>query len=66
MVLGRELAAVLTGAAPDTPLRTLRRRAEPLLDVAVEDPGVVLDLNTPDDLKLLRAAAGDPPSDGLP
>lgn len=66
VVLGRDLAAGLGSVGPDTPLRALREGAQPLLGVAVEDPGVLLDLDTQADLENLRRAAGDPASDALP
>ncbi|MAF66808.1 MAG: hypothetical protein CMJ84_14265 [Planctomycetes bacterium] len=54
LVLGHLLAAELTELDPDTPLRALRDRAEPLLEVAVEAREVLDDLDRPADLARLR------------
>lgn len=52
VVLGRDLLAELEETAP---LSTLRTRAAPLLEVPVDSPEVLDDLDTPADLARLRA-----------
>lgn len=54
IVLGRALAAEIAALAPDTPLRVLRERADPLGALDVEDLSVLDDLDTPEDLARLR------------
>jgi molybdenum cofactor cytidylyltransferase len=66
VLLGRALAAEVEGLGPDTSLRGLRGRAEPLAETPVDDPGVLLGLDTPADLRDLREALGDPPTDRTP
>ncbi len=60
VILGRELAREAQDRAADTPLSRLRDGAEPLLAVEVADPGVLDDLDTPDDLAALRARLARP------
>lgn len=54
IVLGRELAAEIAQLDPDTPLRDLRPRAEPLWLTPVADAAILDDLDTPQDLAALR------------
>ena len=54
IVLGRELAREVASAPPDRPLRELRDTAEPRFDVAVADRAILDDLDSPDDLEILR------------
>lgn len=54
VVVGRDLAARTLALDPAAPLRDLRVRAQPLLAVAVRDPAVLDDLDTPADLARLR------------
>gem|GEM_PF-410334 len=60
VAIGRDLAARALDLGSDRPLRDLRGAADPLAHCLVDDPGVVEDLDTPDDLERLRrrAAAG--------
>lgn len=59
VLLGRELAAGLEDFGPDTPLVELRGRAEPLLEVLVDDRAILDDLDTPEDLLgLIRRIEG--------
>jgi CTP:molybdopterin cytidylyltransferase MocA len=62
VLLGRELALELEELAPDAPLRLLRARAAPLLDVQVAEASVLDDLDRPEDLAALRLRAGGAPS----
>jgi len=49
-LLGRDLLAAVASIPPHEGLRYLwRARAEAVFEIAVDDPGVVLDLNTPED-----------------
>lgn len=57
IVVGRALLADLAEAGAGSPLRRLRAAADPLLDVPVDDPAVLDDLDTPADLAALRARA---------
>ena len=54
LVLGHALAARLAALDPDAPLHRLRDQASPLLAAEVDDPGILDDLDTPDDLERLR------------
>ncbi len=54
MVVGRALVSELDGLQPDAPLRELRKRADPLSYIRVEDAAVLDDLDTPADLDRLR------------
>ena len=53
LIVGRELLAELELLAPDAPLSELRRRADPLLAVAVESQSIHDDLDSPSDLERL-------------
>ena len=48
VIFGRQLFDALRRASPDIGARAVTR-AHPVLDVAVDDPGVLLDVDTPDD-----------------
>jgi molybdenum cofactor cytidylyltransferase len=54
IVIGRELALRALALDPDAPLRDVRDRAHPLAGVDVDDPTILEDLDTPDDLARLR------------
>ncbi|QDU85118.1 Nicotine blue oxidoreductase [Planctomycetes bacterium Pla163] len=54
IVIGRELARDALALDPDAPLRELRDQAAPLAGVDVDDPTILEDLDTPDDLARLR------------
>ncbi|MDP6539656.1 MAG: NTP transferase domain-containing protein [Planctomycetota bacterium] len=54
VVVGRELVAGLAASPPDTPLRDVRGRADPLLAVPVRAREVLDDLDRPADLDRLR------------
>lgn len=58
VVVGRGLLADLDLLGADEPLRRLRGRAEPLLEVEVVHPEVLDDLDTPADLARLRRRLG--------
>ncbi len=53
ILIGRGLLAKALQMGPDNPLRTLRRGAQPLLSTQVQDPQILEDLDTPEDLRLL-------------
>ncbi|MEM7518303.1 MAG: NTP transferase domain-containing protein, partial [Planctomycetota bacterium] len=59
LVLGRELleefSTRVEREGPDMPLRSLRATAEPLLSLEVDSPRILDDLDTPQDLELLRS-----------
>jgi CTP:molybdopterin cytidylyltransferase MocA len=55
IVLGRALAAVLPERDPGSALALVRAHADPLWAVRVSDPAILDDLDTPEDLKKLRA-----------
>lgn len=57
IVVGRALLAARGPADAGRPLRELRALADPLLDVPVDDPAVLDDLDTPADLAALRDRA---------
>lgn len=60
VLVGRELSRQATTLPPDAPLRRLRESASPLLAVEVEDPQILDDLDSPEDLaRLRRRVAGD-------
>ena len=50
----RTRAAGAAGSLP-SPLRNLRALADPLLEVSVDSPEILDDLDTPEDLARLRA-----------
>ncbi len=54
IAIGRALLAELDALAPDTPLRALRARAQPLFAIDVAAPEVLDDLDTPADLERLQ------------
>jgi molybdenum cofactor cytidylyltransferase len=54
VIVGRELLVELEQFGPDRPLRELRGIAEPLLSVEVESREILDDLDTPEDLEVLR------------
>ena len=54
ILIGRDLLQEALELAPDTPLRDLRVRAEPLFLELVQDPAIHDDLDTPEDLNRLR------------
>ncbi len=52
VLLGRELHALVSALEPDQPLRELMARDDvEVEELTCEDPGILLDLNTPEDLK---------------
>ena len=53
--IGRGLAQEVAEMDPSEPLRHLRAHADPLLEVALDAPEVLDDLDTPEDLARLRA-----------
>ncbi|QDV07617.1 molybdopterin-guanine dinucleotide biosynthesis protein MobA [Planctomycetes bacterium Poly30] len=55
IVIGRELVARVSALSPTEPLRSLRPAADPLAGVRVDEPAVLDDLDTPEDLARLRA-----------
>jgi nicotine blue oxidoreductase len=55
IVLSPRVLPAIAGLGPDAPLRDLLRTRD-RLDVEVDDPGVRLDLDTPDDLRHLPPA----------
>jgi molybdenum cofactor cytidylyltransferase len=55
ILIGRELAAELLPLAADAPLRSLRALADPLLEVGVDSPEILDNLDTPLDLAQMRA-----------
>lgn len=57
VIVGRELIASWKDAAPQRPLRELRRAADPLLAWETSERAVLDDLDTPSDLRALRARA---------
>lgn len=54
ILLGAGLAAEVETLSASAPLRDLRAQADPLLSVPVDDPGVVLNVDTPADLAQLH------------
>lgn len=54
ILLARSLFPAIAGLGPDAPLRDLLRTRS-RLDVPVDDPGIRIDLDTPEDLRHLRA-----------
>lgn len=54
VVLGRDLLAAFEPTSLDEPLRSLRERAQPLWTTPVDSPAIHDDLDTPEDLVLLR------------
>ncbi len=54
IVIGRALAHDLLELEPDRNLRSLRAQADPLLSIAVADPEILDDLDTPGDLAALQ------------
>ena len=54
IVCGHALLDEGSGLDPDTPLKALRDRAEPLLEHAVEGDTILDDLDTPEDLERIR------------
>ncbi len=58
IVVGRALLESLSSSPsawpPETPLRALRAHADPLWSIAVDDPAIVDDLDTPADLATIR------------
>ena len=63
VVVGRALAAAIARSAPRTPesLRDWRARATPLLAVEVHDPGILEDLDTPEDARRIRGESVSDP-----
>ncbi len=55
IILGADLAALASGLSPDASLRSLRDRAAPIATVETADLGIHDDLDTPEDLRRLRA-----------
>ncbi len=55
VIVGRDLLGELGRMGPDAPLGGLRERAEPLLSAEVASPAILDDLDTPEDLRRLRA-----------
>ncbi len=55
ILLGRDLAEDLLSLAPGVPLRRQRESADPLLEIPVDDPGILDDLDHPTDLEELEA-----------
>ena len=60
VLIGRELAAHWRQREAGTPLRALRGLAQPLMEVLVEAPEILDDLDTPADLARLRARLASP------
>lgn len=60
VLLGPALAALARELDPDAPLRLLRGRASPLASIPVDDPAILDDLDTPEDLERLRGRFGGP------
>lgn len=54
VLLARSLRDAVLAAGPDDPLRSLIRSRE-TLEVPVDDPGILLDVNTPEDLARAEA-----------
>ena len=54
IVIGRDLARAAQALGPGEPLKTLRARAEPLLEIETSDATILDDLDTPSDLARLR------------
>jgi len=54
VLFGGSLAARVLELDPASPLRSLRALADPLLDVPVDSPEILDDLDTPEDLLRLR------------
>jgi CTP:molybdopterin cytidylyltransferase MocA len=54
--IGAALAAEVLDMDPESPLRELRARADPLLEVSVDSSEILDDLDTPEDLSRLRAS----------
>lgn len=57
LILGADLAAESRRMAPDEPLRSLRAGSQPLAGIAVDDPAILDDLDSPADLAALDARA---------
>ena len=55
VIVGRDLAREAFHLDPDEPLKTLRTRADPLLEIETRDAAILDDLDTPEDLARLRA-----------
>lgn len=55
VIVGAALAAQANGLGPDAPLRLLRARAVPTASTETTDPAILDDLDTPEDLRALRA-----------
>jgi len=55
ILLGAGVFTAIRALEPDEPLRDLLRTRN-RLDVAVDDPGIRIDLDTPDDLRHLPGA----------
>jgi len=66
VVIGRRLLEDLQDLPPDRALHALRQRAAPLLELEVDDPTILEDLDTPLDLSRLRAAGIPPGTDSRP
>lgn len=62
ILVGRDLAQVLMKIPPETPLRSLRSRAETLGTVEVRDVSILDNLDTAEDLQRLKARVTDPPT----
>lgn len=55
VIVGAALAAQANGLGPDAPLHLLRARAVPTASIETTDPAILDDLDTPEDLRALRA-----------
>ena len=60
LIVGRELAAAMLQTDPGEPLSRLRTQASPLWSIQVNDAAILDDLDTPEDLKKLRARCQAP------
>jgi CTP:molybdopterin cytidylyltransferase MocA len=59
ILIGRALAAELLPLDPDTPLRHIRTLADPLLQLPIDAPEILDNLDTPEDLAALQRRAAE-------
>ena len=55
VLFGGALSSEVLHLDPESPLRELRALADPLLEVPVDSPEILDDLDTPEDLSRMRA-----------